>query len=113
MIPGKKPSMVNKMFIQKCLPKPTCRNTPKGGRMIANIMRMMSMIFPCGYNFKVNVLLKALTFTRITSRSSVKPNKNLRHSQCSDSANSVPKAIPFIFIFNLSCFCSEFAKAFF
>jgi len=43
MMPGKNPNKVKIIFIQKCLPKPTCRNTPRGGSIIANIRRMMSI----------------------------------------------------------------------
>ncbi len=40
--PGTYPSIVKSMFIQKCLVSPTCKNTPKGGRMIASTIRKMS-----------------------------------------------------------------------
>jgi hypothetical protein len=32
------------MFIQNCLPIPTCKNTPKGGRSIAIMMRSRSIL---------------------------------------------------------------------
>jgi hypothetical protein len=30
-------------LIQKCLPKPTCKNTPRGGRSIAMTIRSRSI----------------------------------------------------------------------
>jgi hypothetical protein len=32
------------MFIQNCLPIPTCKNTPKGGRSMAIMMRSRSIV---------------------------------------------------------------------
>jgi hypothetical protein len=40
--PGTYPSIVKRMLIQKCLVSPTCKKTPKGGRMIASTIRKMS-----------------------------------------------------------------------
>ena len=37
--------MVSKMLIQNCLPMPTCRNTPRGGRSIAIMMRSRSIVY--------------------------------------------------------------------
>jgi hypothetical protein len=36
MIPGRKPSSVNKILSQKAPFKPTVKNTPRGGRKMAN-----------------------------------------------------------------------------
>jgi hypothetical protein len=43
IIPGTYPSNVNRIFIQKCLPRPTCKNTPRGGRKIATIILTISI----------------------------------------------------------------------
>ena len=40
--PGKYPSIVRRILIQKCLVSPTCKNTPRGGRMIASTIRKIS-----------------------------------------------------------------------
>jgi hypothetical protein len=36
--------MLSRMLIQNCLPIPTCKNTPKGGRSIAIMMRSRSIV---------------------------------------------------------------------
>jgi len=44
-IPGIYPSSVSKIFIQKCFPIPSCKNTPNGGMNIANMIRIKSITF--------------------------------------------------------------------
>lgn len=48
MIPGTKPMIVSTMFKKKWNEKPTCKNTPTGGRMIASIIRSMSNFYSFG-----------------------------------------------------------------
>ena len=38
--------MLSRMLIQNCLPIPTCKNTPRGGRSIATMMRRRSIKGP-------------------------------------------------------------------
>lgn len=45
MMPGKKPSIVSKMFKKKWNDSPTCKNTPSGGRMIESIIRSTSKVY--------------------------------------------------------------------
>src|SRR4028118_1795046 len=46
MIPGTKPRIVSRILIQKCLPIPTCKNTPRGGSSTAITMRSRSIEGP-------------------------------------------------------------------
>jgi len=42
MIPGMKPRMVNRMLIRRSPPQPRSRKTPRGGRMTARMILMIS-----------------------------------------------------------------------
>src|SRR5215216_3675141 len=42
-MPGMYPRIVSRTLIQNCLPIPTCKNTPRGGRSIAIMIRSRSI----------------------------------------------------------------------
>src|SRR5215204_6419782 len=47
--------MVKRILIQKCLPTPTCKNTPRGGRRIAAMMRSRSIRNLLGSAYRVQL----------------------------------------------------------
>lgn len=77
------PSKVNKMFNQNAPRKPTCKNTPSGGRRIAISTLIMSIVDSLMYRMKQKLSLVAAPRSRIETLAKRVPKPTLRVSSLS------------------------------